>query len=88
MLERLAQTSISTYRYHADIDGEDRLRLGFIAEQLPALVRSKDGKGVDVYALVAYSIGAIKAQQRELAQQRTQIEVLTNKMRQLETVCR
>jgi hypothetical protein len=56
----------ATYRYKAELGGEDRERIGLIAEELPAQLKSNDGKGVDVYELVTVMAGAIKAQQAQI----------------------
>jgi hypothetical protein len=66
MLKELIEVDISTYRYKEEFGGDGTTKLGFIAEEMPKQVLSKDGKGVDVYALLAYTIGALKAQQKKI----------------------
>lgn len=61
MLQTLVDLDASFYQYTAAHGGDGAQRLGFIAEELPADVLSPDGKGVDVYGLVTYAIGALKA---------------------------
>ncbi len=55
MLKRLNETELSTYRFRDEFGAEDRVHLGLIAEELPPDVLSKDGKGVDVFALLTYT---------------------------------
>ena len=65
MLAKLVKMDLSTYKYKEEYGGDGRRKLGFIAEGMPEEVLSKDGKGVDIYELLALTIGAMKAQQRE-----------------------
>jgi hypothetical protein len=53
-----------------------------LAEDLPSEVRSKDGKGVDLYELLTYTIGAIKAQQEQIRKQAAQLDVLATRLDQ------
>ncbi len=66
MLDRLMSMDLTSYRYKQAFGGDDSKKLGFIAEEMPGEVLSKDGKGVDIYALLSYTIGAIQEQQREI----------------------
>jgi hypothetical protein len=66
MLQTLLGAQLTKYRYKKEYGGADgQAHLGFIAEEMPAAVLSPDGKGVDVYELVTYTIGAMKAQQTD-----------------------
>lgn len=66
MLERLMSMDLSTYQYKQAFGGDGDTKLGFIAEEMPGEVLSRDGKAVDLYALLSYTIGAIQEQQREI----------------------
>lgn len=66
MLENVMQMALTRYEYKQEHGGDGQRKLGFIAEEMPKEVLSKDGKGVDTYELLAYTIGALKAQQREI----------------------
>ncbi len=65
MLAKLMNMDLTTYKYKEMYGGDGTTKLGFIAEDMPEEVLSKDGKGVDVYELLALTIGAMKAQQKE-----------------------
>ena len=65
MLAKLMDMNLTTYKYKEEYGGDGGRKLGFIAEDMPEEVLSKDGKGVDIYELLALTIGAMKAQQRE-----------------------
>ncbi|HEY3360067.1 MAG TPA: hypothetical protein VGQ83_42845, partial [Polyangia bacterium] len=65
-----------TYRYKRDHGGDGSVKLGIIAEEAPREVLSQDGKGVDVYELLTYTIGAMKAQQALIARQEARIAAL------------
>ena len=65
MLERLMAMAPAHYQYKQDHGGDGMRKLGFIAEEMPEAVLSKNGKGVDVYELVTYSIAAMKALKHE-----------------------
>ena len=41
---------------------------------MPKEVLSADGKGIDVYELLAYTIGALKAQQKEIADLKARLD--------------
>ena len=68
MLDGIMSMDLSTYRYKQEFGGDGQTRLGFIAEEMPGEVLSSDGKAVDMYALLSYTIGAIQQQQREIAE--------------------
>jgi len=65
MLAKLMNMDLTTYKYKEEYGGDGDRKLGFIAEDMPEEVLSKDGKGVDIYELLALTIGAMKAQQKE-----------------------
>ncbi len=65
MLKRLLKMDLTTYKYKEEFGGDGETKLGFIAEEMPKDVLSKDGKGVDVYELLSYTIGAMKALESE-----------------------
>ena len=68
MLRRLLEMEPTTYEYKEEYGADGRRHLGFIAENLPAAVQSGNGRGVDLYALMTYTIGALQAQQRQIGQ--------------------
>ena len=76
MLNELMKVDISTYTYKDNFGGDGTTKIGFIAEDMPKEVLSKDGKGIDVYELLAYTIGAMKAQQKKIEE----LEALLSKM--------
>lgn len=73
MLDRLVALAINTYEYKKEFGGEGSSKLGFVAEEMPKEVLTQDGKGVDIYELLAYTIGALKAQQKEIEELRAQV---------------
>jgi len=76
MLVELMELDLTTYKYKEEYGGNGTQKLGFIAEEMPKEVLSKDGKGVDVYELLAFTIGAMKAQQDRIEK----LEVRLNEM--------
>ena len=66
MLSALMEADITTYSYKEEFDADAIKRVGFIAEDMPKEVLSKNGKGVDIYELLTYTIGAMKAQQKQI----------------------
>ena len=80
MLAKLMDMDLTTYKYKKEYGGEGDVKLGFIAEDMPLDVLSKDGKGVDVYELITLTIGAIKAQQEEIREQRRENGALKAKL--------
>jgi hypothetical protein len=74
MLTRLTALDLASYRYKAAYGGDGRERTGFIAEELPGELRSKDGKSVDLYELTSYAIGAMKAQQQQIEEQKRALD--------------
>jgi hypothetical protein len=65
-LEALMKLKRYTYKYKAEFGGDGQEKLGFVAEELPKEVLSADGKGVDVYELLTFTIGAMQEQQRQI----------------------
>ncbi len=82
MLTKLMDLELTTYKYKKEYGGDDSQKLGFIAEEMPKEVLSKDGKGVDVYELLAFTIGAMKAQQEEIKAQEEKIKSLKVQLQQ------
>ena len=77
-----------TYKYK----GTDELRVGFIAEDVPELVATRDRKSLvamDIVAVLTKVVQEqekrIEEQQREILSQRKGIEVLENEIQQLKT---
>ncbi len=66
MLDDLIKVDINTYKYKEQYGGDGTIQIGFLAEDMPVEVLSEDGKGIDVYGLLAYTIGALKAQQKKI----------------------
>jgi len=95
VLSELSRVDLARYRYRPVVTDDRTEHLGFIAEELPREVLSRDGKAVDVYALASYGLAASKALaaqnevltsemqalRRELAAQRAAIEKLTAQAR-------
>jgi hypothetical protein len=73
MLQRLKQLKLAQYRYKQSFNADGARRLGFIADELPREVLASDGKAVDLYELVSYAIGALKAQQVEIEELKAQL---------------
>jgi hypothetical protein len=80
MLDTLKDLDLTTYTYKSEVGGDDRRHLGFVAEDLPSDVRSKDGKGVDLYELLTYTIGAMKAQQDQIDRQASELRDLRTEL--------
>tara|TARA_Y100000294_G_scaffold177285_1_gene202156 strand:- start:1107 stop:2402 length:1296 start_codon:yes stop_codon:yes gene_type:complete len=74
MLDRLMALDLNTYNYKEEYSDDTSTKLGFIAEEMPEEVLSSDGKAVDVYELITYTIGAMKAQQKKIKE----LEALLN----------
>lgn len=76
MLAKLMDMNLTTYKYKEEYGGDGDTKLGFIAEDMPEEVLSKDGKGVDIYELLAFTVGAMKAQQKRIGTQQKKISEL------------
>ena len=83
MLAKLMNMDITTYNYKKEYGGEGDTKLGFIAEDLPEEVLSKNGKGVDLYELLTLTIGAMKAQNKEIEVQKLENRTLKAKVSEL-----
>jgi hypothetical protein len=84
MLAKLMDMDLTTYKYKETYGGDGTTKLGFIAEDMPDEVLSKDGKGVDVYELLTLTIGAMKAQQRENEALKTKLVEMMARLEALE----
>lgn len=76
MLERISDLKVARYRYKEEINTQSPDQIGLISEELPAEVLSQDGKAVEMYRLLTYAIGAMKAQQAQIEAQRLRLEQL------------
>jgi hypothetical protein len=74
MLANVMKMVLTRYEYKKEHGGDGERKLGFIAEEMPKEVLSKDAKGVDLYELLAYTLGALKAQQREIEGLKAQLD--------------
>ena len=83
MLAKLMGMDLTTYKYKEEYGGDGDVKLGFIAEDMPQEVLSKDGKGVDIYELITLTIGAMKAQQKEIREQRRKNDALKTKLEEV-----
>ncbi len=86
MLEQLLKMDLTTYTYREEFGGDGATKLGFIAEEMPKDVLSKDGKGVDVYELLAYTIGAIKSGNKVMQAEIAKNKALESRLAKLETL--
>ena len=84
MLTHLMNLDISTYKYKEEFGGDETTKIGFIAEDMPKEVLSINGKGVDIYELLTYTIGAMKAQQEQIELQKDQIEIMQTRIETME----
>jgi len=66
-----------TYRYK--LNDEDP-HVGFIAEEVPDLVATKDRKGLSAMEIVAVLTGVVKEQQKMIDNQQKEIEELKEKV--------
>lgn len=73
MLDALMKAKINKYDYKDNFGKDQPSRIGFIAEEMPEEVLSSDKKGIDIYELLTYSIGAIKAQQKQIEAQNIEL---------------
>ncbi|MCF8144423.1 MAG: tail fiber domain-containing protein [Deltaproteobacteria bacterium] len=83
MLAKLVDMELATYKYKKEYGGDGDTKLGFIAEDMPEEVLSKDGKGVDLYELLALTIGAVKAHQKETDELKAENDALRQEIRQI-----
>ncbi len=73
MLATLKQLGLRRYKYKKEFSRDNDLQLGFIAEEMPVDVVTKDRKAIHVNRLLHYSIGAMQAQQTQIEQQAEQL---------------
>lgn len=73
-LSALSALRPSRYRYKREYGGEEHL--GFVAEEVPTLVRSSDGKAVKTGDIVALLAKVAQEQQRVLQQQEAMLSKL------------
>lgn len=73
-LSALSALRPSRYRYKREFGGEEHL--GFVAEEVPTLVRSSDGKAVKTGDIVALLAKVAQEQQRVLQQQEAMLSKL------------
>jgi|GEM_PF-3617111 len=88
MLAKLVDMELVTYKYKKEYGGDGDTKLGFIAEDMPKEVLSKHGKGVDLYELIALTIGAIKAQQKENDKLKAENNGLRQEIQQIKAALR
>jgi hypothetical protein len=81
MLDNVMKMTLTRYEYRKEHGGDGQRKLGFIAEEMPREVLSKDAKGVDLYELLAYTLGALKAQQREIEDLKAQLDSARSNLR-------
>lgn len=74
MLHNMMKMALMRYEYKEDYGGDGQRKLGFVAEEMPKEVLSADGKGIDIYELLAYTIGALKAQQLEITDLKARLD--------------
>ena len=66
MLADIKEMKLATYKYKEKYGGDGATKLGFLSEDMPEQVLSLDKNGIDMYKLLAMTIGALKAQQQEI----------------------
>jgi hypothetical protein len=76
LLAKVMEMELNSYKYKKEYGGDGETKLGFIAEDMPEEVLSKDGKGVDLYELLTVTIGAVKAQQKKIAELMKRLDAL------------
>lgn len=74
---------LNPVKYNYKTDKEDK-HVGFIAEDVPDLVATKDRKGLSPMDIVAVLTKVVKEQQKTIAEQRSINEVLMEKLSKLE----
>lgn len=84
MRDALMNVGLRTYRYKPEYESTDQVHLGLIAEELPTPVLSPDGKSVDLYSLLTYTIGAMKAQETEIQALKARLNSLTSEPARME----
>jgi hypothetical protein len=71
-METLAALLPVTFKYNTD----DEAHVGFIAEDVPDLVASKDRKGLSAMDIVAVLAKVVQQQQAQLSDQRKELDTL------------
>ena len=79
MLSKVMNMVPTTYEYKEEYGGDGNKKLGFISEEMPKEVTSKDGKAVDLYELLTMTIAAMQEQQKQIEELKSQIRQLTDK---------
>ena len=79
MLAKVMNMVPTRYEYKKEYGGDETTKLGFIAEDMPKEVLSKNGKAVDLYELLTLAIGAMKAQQKQIEDLKHQIEAFQSR---------
>ena len=84
MLSKLMDMDLATYTYKKEYGGDGSKKLGFLAEDMPSAVLSKDQKGVDIYGLLCLTIGAVQAQQKENETLKAKLAEVMARLEQIE----
>jgi hypothetical protein len=72
-METLAALAPVTFKYKAD---DEQQHVGFIAEDVPDLVATKDRKGLSAMDIVAVLAKVVQQQQAQLSDQRKELDAL------------
>ncbi len=83
---RLKKSIFYTYKYKEEFGGDGETKLGFNAEEMPKDVLSRDGKGVDVYELLTYTIGAMKSENKAMQSVIAKNKALESRLARLENL--
>jgi hypothetical protein len=84
LLTHASELRLATWRYRTAED-ESRPRLGFIIDDHPESPGvAQDGEHVDVYGLASLALGAVQAQQQQIATQQHELAELRARLSALE----